>query len=109
MFMRLALVTVLSFCAMPALAQSKTEVCGLQGDVVGAIQQARLDRVKSDEVVPTLVAANPEWNSMAEAMPQMVDWVYSLKRRDLKNVQLGDAAESQCLENWDQLRSLTNN
>lgn len=109
MIYRLALAATLALTALPLHAQSKTEACGLQGEVVGAIQQARLDRVRRDAVVPTLVAANPEWEKMSQAMPQMVEWVYSLKRRDLKKVELGKAAEAQCLENWEQLQKLTNN
>ena len=109
MLTRIALVAVLSCCAVPVAAQSKDEVCGLQGEVVGAIQQARLDRVKREEVVPTLVGANPGWERMSDAMPQMIEWVYSLKRRDLRNADLGVAAETQCLDNWEQIQALTNN
>ncbi len=106
---RFALSCVFALGALPAAAQSKTEACGLQGEVVGAIQQARLDRVRRDAVVPTLVEANPEWQKMSDAMPQMVEWVYSLKRRDLKKVELGKVTEAQCLENWDQIQRLNNN
>ena len=109
MFVRYILAFSLSLASAPAFAQSKEEACGLQGDVVGAIQQARLDRVQRSAVVPTLVAANPEWEKMSAAMPQMVEWVYSLRRRDLRKAELGKAAEAQCLENWDQIQRLNNN
>lgn len=91
-------------------AQSKEEACALQGNVVGAIQQARLDRVKQADVIPTIYEANPEWPSgMKEALPGMIDWVYSMKRRDLRKVDLGPVTQTQCLENWDQLQSLNKN
>ena len=106
---RTALAFILCLGATPSFAQSKDETCALQGDVVGAIQQARLDRVNRDQVVPTLVAANPEWDKMSAAMPQMVEWIYSLKRRDLRGVELGPVAQAQCLENWDQIQALTKN
>lgn len=109
MFGRLILVAALTCSALPALAQSKEDACRQQGDVVGAIQQARLDRVKRGDVVPTLVAANPEWEKMADALPQMVEFVYGLKRRDLRKVELGPVTEAQCLQNWDQLQALTKN
>lgn len=109
MFTRFLLVAALAFPALPGLAQSKEEACRQQGDLVGAIQQARLDRVRQAEVVPTLVAANPEWEKLSEAMPQMVEFVYGLKRRDLRKVALGPVTEAQCLQNWDQLQALTKN
>lgn len=109
MFVRFAVAVAVMLGAAPINAQSKQEACGLQGQVVGAIQKARLDRVRRDDVVPTLVAANPDWEKMSEAMPQMVEWVYSLRRRDLRKVELGPAAEAQCLENWDQIQRLNNN
>lgn len=91
-------------------AQSKEDACALQGDVVGAIQQARLDRVDQAEVIPTIYAANPDWpDAMKEALPGMVDWVYSMKRRKLRKVELGPVTETQCLENWDALQALSKN
>ncbi len=103
---------VLNLVAAPLAAQesSKEETCALQASVVGAIQQARLDRVKQDEVVPTLIAANPDWpDAMADAMPALVGWIYGQKRRDLRKVSLAEVSEQQCLDNWDQLQGLAGN
>ena len=110
MLMRFALAVSMCALAFPATAKSKEEVCALQAEVVSAIQQARLDRVRQDEVVPTLMAANPEWpEAMSDAMPQTVEWVYGIRRRDLRKVELGPVSEAQCLENWEKLQALTNN
>ncbi len=95
--------------ALPAHAQSKEEACALQAEVVSAIQTARLDRVRQADVVPTLTAANPDWpEAMAQALPPLVDWIYSQKRRDLRDVDLGAQSKTQCEENWDQLQALQN-
>ncbi|TCL09926.1 hypothetical protein BXY66_1993 [Shimia isoporae] len=92
---------------MPASAGEKEDTCKLQGEVMGAVQQARLERVKQGDVVDTVMAANPDWPaSMAAAMPQVVDFVYSQKRKDLKKVDLSQTAEAQCLESWDQIKQM---
>ena len=109
MLHRIVLTGLVALIAGTSTAQEKETACALQGDVVGAIQQARLDRVKEAEVVPTLMAANPSWEPMAEAMPQMVAWIYGLKRRELRGVELGPVAEAQCLDSWDQIQALTKN
>ena len=105
--------SVLSFAllALPGTAfaqQSKEAACGLQGEIVASIQQARLDRVSKDNVVATVLADNPEWPASVEnAMPPLVAWIYDQRRRDLKKVNLSDTVKTQCLENWDQLQSLS--
>ena len=91
-------------------AQSKEEACALQGEVIGAIQQARLERVREADVIPTIFDANPGWPaSMKEALPPMVSWVYAMKRRDLRGVDLGPVTVTQCLENWNALQQLGKN
>ncbi len=87
-------------------AQKQAE-CGFQGDLMAAVQQARLDRVRKNTVTETLLAANPDWPAgAATAIPALTDYVYSLKRRDLKDVDLGETTKTQCLENWEQLQAL---
>lgn len=110
MFARVMFIAAMYFSTPGFAAQSKEAACALQNDVVSAIQKARLDRVRKAEVVPTLVEANPAWpTGLADGLPQLVEWVYSLRRRDLKGVDLGATAEQQCLDNWDQIQALTNN
>ena len=102
-------VLILSFLSLaaPVVAQSKEDSCARQAKVVSAIQQARLDRVSKDDVVPKLMAANPDWPAaMEQAMPAIVEWIYSQRRRDLRKVNLGAASQAQCLDNWDAIQSL---
>lgn len=104
---------LLSIClVLPAagvLAQSKEETCGLQAEVVSAIQKARLDKMRKGTVVETLMKANPDWpEAMAGAMPGLVDFVYDLRMRDLRKTDLGASSRQQCVDNWDQLQALTN-
>lgn len=90
-------------------AQDKEDACRLQGQVIGAVQQARLDRVRKDKVEATVLEANPSWPSgTAQAVAPVVEYVYGIKRRDLKNVDLAASTEASCLENWDQIQQLKN-
>ncbi|MGR3636607.1 MAG: hypothetical protein ACU0BK_11890 [Shimia sp.] len=93
--------------AGPVMAGEKEDACKLQGDIMGAVQQARLDKVKKDDAAETVLEANPAWpEGLAEAMPQVVDFVYSQKKRDLKKVDLGETAEAQCLDAWDRIQAI---
>jgi hypothetical protein len=106
--------TVLTAAALaltlnPALANEaqKQAECQFQADLVGAVQQARLDRVRKEAVTETLIAANPGWpDGAAKAIPALAEYVYGFKRRDLRNVDLGAETKQQCLENWDQIQQL---
>lgn len=102
---------ILSFLATPVLAQadSKEESCGYQGAVAAAVQQARLDRVNKDDVASTIAAGNPAWpERYNKAIPQLTEFVYSQRRRDLRNVDLGTFYREQCLQNWDQIQQMQN-
>lgn len=95
----------------PVLAQeTKEESCGYQADVVRAIQQARMDRVKEGDVAGTIAASNPAWPANYNAaIPQLTTWVYEQKRRDLRKMDLGGVLYQQCVDNWDQIQALKNN
>ena len=94
----------------PALAQeTKEESCSYQADVVKAIQQAWLDRVKESDVAGTIAASNPSWpTNYNAAIPQLVSWVYEQKKRDLRKKDLGGILYQQCVDNWDQIQALKN-
>lgn len=94
--------------ATPVLAQDSKEVsCGYQADVIRAIQQARLDRVKEADVAETIAASDPQWPAnYSAAIPQLTPWVYSQKKRDLRRNDLGAVLEQQCLENWEQIQDM---
>ena len=110
MLTRIAVVCALTVSAAPVFAKSAAESCSFQASVVGAIQTARLNRVPKNDVVPTLLSANPSWpKAMEQAMPALVDWIYDQRRRDLKDVDLGAVSEQQCIDNWDKIQNLTPN
>jgi len=99
--------------ATPALSAAelgKEDSCKYQGQVMAAVQQARLDRVPQDKVDETIRAAEPEWpENFSNAIPQLTQHVYQMKRRDLKNIDLGEVFETQCVENWDQIQEMKRN
>lgn len=103
---RLAIVAC--FLSTPLLAaETKEESCGYQAQVVSAIQKARLDRVKKENVAATIAASNPPWpDNYNAAIPQLTNFVYDQKRRDLKKTDLGANLQKQCLENWDKIQEM---
>ncbi|UWR49974.1 hypothetical protein [Phaeobacter inhibens] len=103
---RLALVAAL--LATPVYAAEKKEKsCKYQGQVMAAVQQARLDRVKQADVSQTILDGDPSWpDQYSKAIPQLTAHVYSLRKRDLRDTDLGALMEQQCLENWDQIQKM---
>jgi hypothetical protein len=102
----------ISLLAVPATAATQAEKkkqCQFQADLIGAVQTARLDRVKKAKASETVLAANPEWpEGAAQAMSPVVEYVYGIKRRDLKKVDLAADTLTTCLENYDQIQALKN-
>jgi methylthioribose-1-phosphate isomerase len=89
-------------------AEKKEESCKYQGQVMAAVQAARMDRVKQEKVEEVILASDPEWpEQYSKAIPQLTAHVYAIKRRDLRNADLGAILEQQCLENWDQIQAMT--
>ncbi|MCF6431817.1 hypothetical protein [Leisingera sp. MMG026] len=103
---RIALAAAL--LAAPAYAsETKEQSCKYQGQVMAAVQQARLDRVKQEEVEQAVLNSEPDWpETYSKAIPQLTNHVYAMKRRDLRDVDLGAAFEEQCLQNWDQIQAM---
>lgn len=86
--------------AAPVLAQSadKKTSCGYQAQVVSAIQQARLDRVR-ERKVQDHVLANATWpENYNTAIPLLTPWVYEMKMRDVRNNDLAAAWTELCLQ-----------
>ncbi|MGR3620993.1 hypothetical protein [Pseudophaeobacter sp.] len=98
----------LSLLAAPAYAaDSKEDSCRYQGQVMAAVQTARLDRVKQEEVEQSILDSAPDWpEQYSKAIPQLAAHVYAMKRRDLKATEFGPLLEQQCLENWDQIQEM---
>ncbi len=87
----------------------KEDSCKYQGQVMAAVQKARLDRIPEEKVEETIRASNPEWpENFSNAIPQLAAHVYQMKRRDLKNNDLGAVFEAQCVENWDAIQAMRN-
>ncbi|MEO9648883.1 MAG: hypothetical protein ABJ360_22860 [Roseobacter sp.] len=97
--MRMIFVAAFAFCAGPAFSQTEKEIsCGYQADVVGAVQQARLDRVKERNVEKTLLAGDPSWpENFNAAIPLVAPWVYELPIKQVRNNDLGDVWSELCL------------
>ena len=106
--LRIAIAAVL--LATPLAAEeTKEQSCGHQADVVRAIQQARLDRVKEADVAGAIAASNPNWPSNYNAaIPQLTSWVYEQKKRDLRKTDFGEVLYQQCVDNWDQIQAIKN-
>ena len=97
---RFAIAAALTLTAAPALAQeTKEESCALQAQVVAAIQQARLDRVKERDVQTHILAQDPTWpEKFNNAIPLIAPWVYEQKRRTIRNESLSDVWSELCLQ-----------
>lgn len=101
MMIRPALMSVLtaSVIALPAVAaDTAQESCGYQSEVVAAIQQARLDRVKERNLSETLTAGEPSWPANYNAaIPLIAPWIYDQKMKVIRNDDLGAVWKEQCL------------
>lgn len=91
-----------------AHAQSQKERdCAVQGQVMGAVQQARLEGVRKNKLVEFVKAENPDLSAeVLQTVPAIGSHIYGLKKRDLRKVDLGEVAQTQCLENYDQILKL---
>ena len=111
--MRFGLVVAFAVLSTSVVAQEVDEAkkladCQLQGALIGAVQTARLDRVRKGDVTNVIMGANPTWpTGLADAIPTIAEYVYSLKRRDLRQVDLATQTTVQCLENYDQIQELS--
>jgi hypothetical protein len=97
MKLRLALIACLAAPAAQA-ADSKAESCSYQAQVVAAVQQARLDRVKERKVAETLAEGEHDWpENYNAAIPLIAPWVYEQKMKVIRNEDLAAAWEELCL------------
>jgi hypothetical protein len=82
-----------------AAAETKEQSCQYQADVVAAVQQARLDRVKERDVLQAVSDTEPTWpESYNAAVPLITPWVYEQKMRDVRKKDLGAAWLELCLQ-----------
>jgi len=83
----------------PVLAQTAKQTdCGYQADVVNAVRQARLERVKERKVAAHVQAAAPGWPEKYSAVvPLVAPWIYEMKMSDVKTTDLGAAWNEMCM------------
>lgn len=86
--------------AAPVSAASEKEVsCTYQSQVVAAIQNARLDRVRERDVPAAVAATNPTWpEPYNNAIPLIAPWVYEQKMKDLRSQNLGEVWMELCIQ-----------
>ncbi|SMO49136.1 hypothetical protein [Ruegeria faecimaris] len=96
--LRIAVAAIL--LATPLAAQeTKEQSCQHQADVVAAIQQARLDRVKERDVPQAVADTGPTWPANYNAaIPLITPWVYEQKMRDVRKKDLGATWMELCLQ-----------
>ncbi|MFK7835372.1 MAG: hypothetical protein AB8B60_04065 [Sulfitobacter sp.] len=99
--MRLGLATVMALGMVAPIgaeaSSDKAVSCGHQAEVVAAIQQARLDRVK-ERKVQAHVMENATWpDNFNTAIPLLTPWVYEMKMRDVREADLAAAWTELCL------------
>lgn len=88
-------------------ADTREQSCGYEAQVASAIQRARIERVQKGEVMPLLLADTPPWpEAYNAAIPQLTEYVYQQKIRDLKQIDLGQVLLQQCIDNWDQIQEM---
>ena len=98
---RFALLAALVALATPTFAAdeiSKEDDCAYQADVVGAIQTARMDRVRESKLAEAIAATEPTWpEQYNHAITILSGPIYQLKRRDLKGIDLSAQWKEACL------------
>ncbi len=91
-------VMALSSPVWAAATAAQKATCGHQAEVVAAIQQARLDKVKERDVADH-IKPNATWpENFNTAIPLLTPWVYEMKMRDLRNKDLAAAWTEMCLQ-----------
>ncbi|MCA0869634.1 hypothetical protein LCL97_02235 [Seohaeicola saemankumensis] len=89
----------LILAAAPGFAESDKETdCRYQSEVAAAVQKARLDGVREQELIQAIAATNPQWpERYNNAIPILGGEIYKLKKRDLRKVDLGAQWRQMCL------------
>ncbi len=84
---------------LPAHADAAKEAdCGYQGDVVAAVQAARVARVGEREVVAHVAGTGPAWPEKYNAVvPLVTPWVYGMKMSEVRSADLAAAWKELCV------------
>ena len=96
---RMMSVVICAALAGPAVAQTaKEESCRYQGDVVAAVQAARIARVGERKVVEHIDGTAAAWPEKYNAViPFVTPWVYTMKMSEVKSNDLAAAWKELCL------------
>lgn len=96
---RVLSIAVFGLMAAPAFAETaKEKDCAYQGDVVAAVQAARVARVKERKVAAHIVDTAPGWPEKYNAVvPLVTPWVYGMKVSELKETDLSASWNELCL------------
>lgn len=93
--------------SVSADTSAQQKQCQLQADVMGAVQAVRLERVRKSKAQEAVLERNPDWpESLSTALPAIVEFVYGMKRRDLKAVDLTKDTMTTCMENFAEIKAL---
>lgn len=96
---RVLSVLICGAIAAPVVAETaKEKDCGYQGDVVAAVQAARVARVKERKVADYVVENSPDLPEKYSAVvPLVAPWVYGMKMAEVKTADLLGAWKELCL------------
>jgi hypothetical protein len=90
--------SVALFVPVAAQADTKDQDCAYQGQVVHAVQQARLQGVKEPDVATYIAGQSPEWPDKYDVVIGLTTpFVYQQKKRDLRKTDLGEMWRVSCL------------
>ena len=99
---RLSVVTVVAAMVLGGAAAaetSKQEDCAFQGAIVGALAQAKIDRVPENKATDHVIASATWPEKYNRVVPIFAGEIYKLKRRDLRKSDQGALWEQVCLAN----------
>ncbi|MEP2031537.1 MAG: hypothetical protein ABJI96_22810 [Paracoccaceae bacterium] len=99
--MIMSLAVSLALAATGSSAQSEKELdCGYQADVVDAVKNARMEGVSERKLQKTIEASDPPWPARySKAIPVLAPYVYAIKKRDLREIDLRSEWLGTCMNN----------
>lgn len=86
--------TCLAGAATAETAKERAARCAVQGEMVAAAIEMRLKR-QSEKKVKAALAESAD-DSMQEAVPLLVGYVFTLSRKDMKTLDIPTAFTEQC-------------
>ncbi|AXI45947.1 hypothetical protein C1J03_07875 [Sulfitobacter sp. SK012] len=99
-FVKFAVVCCLALPAAPLLAASAKETdCAYQGNVVEAVRQARIARVRERSVPEHIAKTQPTWPEKYNAViPLVAPWIYEMRMKEVRTTDLQAGWKELCLQ-----------